>query len=196
MVTKQTRSPAKQKGPLTPPCYARVGNARRKTFKLFIIGNHKPILKNIGEAERRRFNLVPFVIKPVEKDALLDAKLQAEWPGILRWMIDGCLDWLKNGLIRPESVVKETKAYFDEQDVFGQWLQDCTEGDGSQDWKTSTSVLFSSWKDYALQAGSDPGALNSFSTRVERREYPRIRKATFRGFGGIRMAMNISDHDA
>lgn len=33
MVTKQARRPEQQKGPLTPPCYARVGNARRKMFK-------------------------------------------------------------------------------------------------------------------------------------------------------------------
>ena len=28
-------------------------------------------------------------------------KLKAEWPGILRWMIEGCLDWQANGLVRP-----------------------------------------------------------------------------------------------
>ena len=29
-------------------------------------------------------------------------KLKAEWPGILAWMIEGCLEWQKEGL-RPPS---------------------------------------------------------------------------------------------
>ena len=168
-------------------------------FKLFIIGNHKPILKNIGEAERRRFNLVPFIIKPTEKDALLDAKLQSEWPGILRWMIDGCLDWLQNGLLRPESVVKDTKAYFDEQDVFGQWLQHMTDDQNSPDgikagysvqkpWETSSSVLFMSWKDYAISGGEEPGSQKIFSTKLQQRDFPlkRTNKGSF--FLGIRLS--------
>ncbi len=33
-------------------------------FKLQIIGNHKPGLRNVDDAARRRFNLVPFVHTP------------------------------------------------------------------------------------------------------------------------------------
>jgi putative DNA primase/helicase len=61
-------------------------------FKITIIGNHKPVLRNVDDAARRRFSIVPFVHEPASPDPELEAK-QAEWPGILRWMIDGCLDW-------------------------------------------------------------------------------------------------------
>jgi putative DNA primase/helicase len=54
-----------------------------------VIGNHKPVLRNVDEAARRRFNVVPFVHKPAKPDPDLEAKLKAEWPGILRWAIDG-----------------------------------------------------------------------------------------------------------
>ena len=37
-------------------------------------------------------------------------------PGILRWMIDGCLDWQTNGLRRPDSVVEATAVYLDDQE--------------------------------------------------------------------------------
>jgi putative DNA primase/helicase len=85
-------------------------------FKLMIVGNHKPVLQNVDDAARRRFNLVPFTRKPERPDRELEGKLKAEWPGILRWMIDGCLDWLQNGLVRPAAVQAATAAYFDEQD--------------------------------------------------------------------------------
>ncbi len=29
-------------------------------FKLLIVGNHAPVLRNVDEAARRRFNIVPF----------------------------------------------------------------------------------------------------------------------------------------
>ena len=40
------------------------------TFKLIVAGNHRPSLRNVDEAIRRRFNLVPFTvtIPPAERD--------------------------------------------------------------------------------------------------------------------------------
>ncbi len=49
-------------------------------FKLTIIGNHKPGLRNVDDAARRRFNLVPFTRKPAVPDRQLETKLKAEWP--------------------------------------------------------------------------------------------------------------------
>ncbi|MFL5150930.1 MAG: phage/plasmid primase, P4 family, partial [Microvirga sp.] len=62
-------------------------------LKLFIFGNHKPSLASVDEAIQRRFHLVPFTvtIPPGERDLDLTEKLKAEWPGILAWMIEGCL---------------------------------------------------------------------------------------------------------
>ena len=73
----------------------------RPIFKLLIIGNYQPVLSNVDDAMRRRFNMIPFVHKPYHKDPQLEANLRNEWPGILRWMINGCLDWQSNGLVRP-----------------------------------------------------------------------------------------------
>ena len=54
-------------------------------FKLIIAGNHKPVLRSVDEAHRRRFNLVPFTHKPASPDRELEQKLKSEWPAILRW---------------------------------------------------------------------------------------------------------------
>ncbi len=95
----------------------------RPNFKLTIIGNHAPMLSSVDGALRRRFNIVPFLHKPEKPDHALERKLRAEWPGILRWMIDGCIDWRQNGLIRPPGVLNATENYFAEQDVLSQWLE-------------------------------------------------------------------------
>ena len=65
-------------------------------FKLLIAGNHKPGLRSVDEAIRRRFNLIPFAvtIPDEERDENLTDNLKAEWPGILAWMIEtsGAID--------------------------------------------------------------------------------------------------------
>jgi putative DNA primase/helicase len=73
------------------------------SFKLFIAGNHKPGLRGVDEAIRRRFHLVPFTVTVplAARDPELAEKLKAEWPGILAWAINGCLEWQRIGLAPP-----------------------------------------------------------------------------------------------
>ena len=75
-------------------------------FKLLIAGNHRPSLRSVDEAIRRRFHLIPFkvTIPPNERDLDLPEKLKAEGPGILQWTIEGCLLWQERGLNPPEIV--------------------------------------------------------------------------------------------
>ena len=80
------------------------------TFKLTIIGNDMPKLSSVNEAMRRRFNVVPFTHKPAQPDLDLNRKLRREWPGILRWMLNGCLDWRKSRLVRPDVVLQATRS--------------------------------------------------------------------------------------
>ena len=91
--------------------------------------------------------LVPFLVQiPVEeRDPDLPEKLKAEWPAILRWMIDGCLEWQRIGLAPPKIVTEATDEYFADQDTTKQWLEDCTE-DGGPYAFTPTGQLFASWK--------------------------------------------------
>jgi len=156
-------------------------------FKLTIVGNHRPSLNNVDDAARRRFNIVPFTRKPARPDPDLGAKLQAEAPAILRWMIDGCLDWQSTGLIRPGIVKKETEDYFSEQDTFAQWLSDECDCDPGNTWKMGTSKeLFDSWHAYAVAANEQIGSRKSFSDNLKKRRFE-IHRGTkgARSFRGI-----------
>src|SRR5258705_6632818 len=136
-------------------------------FKLTIAGNHKPVLQNVDDAARRRFNIIPFTRKPEKPDKELESKLRAESPAILRWMIDGCLDWQVGGLIRPESIITATNEYFEEQDLFGHWLRECCDVERNNQYKwESASELFKSWQTYAEAAGEKSGTTKSLSAAL------------------------------
>jgi P4 family phage/plasmid primase-like protien len=172
----------------------------RPQFKLTIVGNHQPVLRNVDDAARRRFNIVPFTRKPARPDPELEQKLRSEWPGILRWMIEGCLDWQTNGLMRPQSVTEATADYFAEQDLFNQWLDEkCdVERDNSAKWAT-TSELFSSWSAYAKAAGEDPGTTRAFAPNMRRKGIRPYRHMKARGWSGIRLRLEPrygEGHDA
>jgi putative DNA primase/helicase len=145
-------------------------------FKLLIAGNNKPRLTTVDEAMRRRLLLVPFTVRisPAERDPRLPAKLKAEWPAILRWAIDGCLEWQRIGLNPPSSVQDATDAYFHDQDTVGQWLEDCTKNDGELAF-TRTAELFASWKGWCEACNIKPGSEMAFSTALAERGFKKKR---------------------
>jgi putative DNA primase/helicase len=158
-------------------------------FKLLVAGNHKPSFRGVDEAIRRRFLLLPFLVTVPEADRDLDLaeKLKAEWPGILAWMIAGCLDWQKNGLIPPATVLEATKTYLDSEDALRVWLSDATTSDPNA-WE-ATKDLFSSWTSWAIAAGEQVGSEKRFAEALEGARYVRAknREQTKRGFKGIKL---------
>lgn len=155
-------------------------------FKLTIVGNHAPALANVDDAARRRFNIVPFTVKPENPDRELEEKLKAEWPAILNWMVQGCLAWQKDGLKRPDSVREATDEYFEQQDLTRQWLEECTILEPGNRHRFETSAdLFSSWENFARANGETPGTLKSLAPKLRRNGLcPRTRKVSGKAYRG------------
>jgi putative DNA primase/helicase len=164
-------------------------------FKLNVAGNHKPALRSIDEAIKRRLYLIPWniVIPADERDKRLGDKLRAEWPGILAWIIQGCLRWQAIGLAPPEAVTSATELYMENQNAFAAWIEDYCFLDPNV-WE-STSVLFDGWKAWCERNGAWIGDVRSFTEMLETRGsvlgvvYQRrvVRGRKHRGFRGLRL---------
>lgn len=135
-------------------------------FKLVIVGNHAPVLQNVDDATRRRFNIIPFTHKPVKPDPELEEKLKAEAGQILSWAIQGCLDWQANGLVKPTVVAAATAEYLEDQDVLTQWLEArCERG---PDKAAGAGEQYLSWRHFAENLGEVPGSQVAFAQKLKK----------------------------
>ncbi len=123
-----------------------------------IAGNHKPRLRSLDEAMRRRFHLIPFAvtIPEADRDKDLSEKLKPEWPAILRWMVDGCLKWQEIGLSPPQAVIDATAAYLETEDTIATWIEERCECGKS--YRDSSGNLYASWKSWAELNGEFVGS--------------------------------------
>lgn len=103
----------------------------RPRFKLLLYTNFIPKFKSTGYDMRKRLRIIPFTQTfyaqeenkwPVRDNDLKD-KLEAEKSGILKWMVDGCLDLQQNGNPESEAVRLCTDSCFEEQDPIGEFLE-------------------------------------------------------------------------
>ena len=144
-------------------------------FKLFAAGNHRPGLRGVDEAIKRRLHLIPFSVSipAAERDPELMEKLKAEWPGILAWAVEGCGHWQSIRLSPPPAVADATGEYLGAEDAMALWLEERCKRVGYG--ITETGALFSDWRKWAAAAGEDPGSQKRFSQALEARGFERCR---------------------
>lgn len=159
----------------------------KPSFKLLIAGNYKPRLHDVGSAMRRRLNMLPFLQKfeGAARDVDMGEKLRAEADGIMRWIVEGTAMYLRDGLSSPSVVADATSDYFESQDLFDQWVEQCCER-GRANVDTPTR-LYSSWKAFTEAAGEHPGKASEFADRLETAGFRRDRTMRGRFYQGLKL---------
>jgi len=144
-------------------------------FKLVIAGNHKPSIRNVDEAMKRRLHLIPFTVTvpPEKRDGQLTDKLLAERDGILAWAVEGCLAWQRDGLKPPACVVSATEEYFDEEDAIGDFLEE--EAQRFEQARVAVADVFQRWQEWATRRGEYVGTSRWLAQQLANRGFPRTR---------------------
>jgi putative DNA primase/helicase len=107
------------------------------THKVVLFTNYRPQVKGTDDGIWRRLQLVPFEVtfwdpdkaqsgpEALRADKALPDKLRAERPGVLRWCVQGCLGWQREGLTSPAKVVQATNDYRAAEDTLQRFIQEC-----------------------------------------------------------------------
>ena len=96
---------------------------------------------------------MPFAVTiPVaEQDPDLSRKLRDEGPGILNWMIRGCLEWQEKGLNPPPEVVEAVAEYRGEMDLIADFIAERCNVAPSE--KVKAKVLYAAYRDFCEEEG-------------------------------------------
>lgn len=159
------------------------------THKLLLVTNHKPEVRGTDHALWRRLRLVPFVVRFLDAAAPENANrtipdhlridrdlpfaLRAERPGILAWLVRGCLDWQRYGLPCPTAVRGATEEYRTAEDVVGTFIAEhCVTG--GADFRIRAGALYAAFVKAAEEARERPLTQKRFGEALTERGIERF----------------------
>lgn len=155
------------------------------SHKLILSTNHRPVIKGNDAGIWRRVRLVPWTTTPKAIDTTLGEQLAREGPGILRWLVDGCLAWQREGLGSAASIDEATTTYRHEQDVVAAFLEECTTA-SAPDARTTSSELYGAYRAWCLEGGERHWTQRAFTAALQERGWDRSKShgtMVYRGLG-------------
>jgi putative DNA primase/helicase len=101
----------------------------RPQFKILLAANDAPVIRDDDRPMFERCLRIPFDVQvpPARKDPDLKRRLADPTDGgraVLRWIVDGCLAWQREGLGVPPAVRHSSEAYLHEMNTFGQFIEE------------------------------------------------------------------------
>lgn len=157
-------------------------------FKIFLSTNSKPVIKGTTDAIWDRLRLIPFTIRISEdqqrpKTELMEGFIE-EMPGIIAWMVQGCLAWQREGLGQPSEVVNATNEYRSEMDILGVFLDDCCVISPATEVKKKS--LYDAYEKWTEDNGERKISKKMFGMRLSEKGFD-----SYRGTGGVWMWTGI-----
>jgi DNA primase len=136
-------------------------------FKFTMWCNDLPAIPQGTAGIWRRVKVMPWEqhLKLHERDRDLPKKLQAEYAGILAWMVRGLIDWMEHGFVEPESVQLASADYKHDSDPLSSFLKLCTEPDPHG--RVQSSHLYETFCAWAKAAGETEWKQKGFSQALK-----------------------------
>lgn len=155
------------------------------THKLWLYGNHKPIIADSTLSIWRRVKQIPFgvTIPDAEVNPDLPVELEKELPGILTWGVKGCQDWQQYGLDEPEAVTTATARYRHDQDILGDFIEDCCTLEPLS--TIPKSELKEEYQKWCQENGVEPVTQKTFKKRLEEKGITDGKSGSIRYWKGI-----------
>jgi putative DNA primase/helicase len=119
--------------------------------KFMLAVNHRPTVSDMSHGFWRRIKLVPFTrtFSGTERDPHLEDHFRSvEAPGILRWAVEGCLDWQAHGLGSPATIAEATTEYQADNDPLVDFLTECCVSDEAAITRAAAvQEMYAKWAD-------------------------------------------------
>lgn len=149
-------------------------------FTLWLNTNHLPAVTDDTVFSSNRIWVIEFNQHFDEKTQDKDLKeifaLPENRPTILKWLFDGCYDYMKNGLNPPDCVRKATANYREMHDRIGNFIKECCTVGNDQ--KVVRGALYAAYRAWCCKSENkyNPMGSTTFYNEIAMRGYS-IQKA-------------------
>jgi putative DNA primase/helicase len=159
-------------------------------FTLWLAANERPAIPADDDAAWRRLRLLPFVnvIPPAERDPALKRALihdPDERAAVLAWIVQGAIEWHRDGLGTCSAVEHATASYRGENDPIAEWFT--TRCQVLADAQTSGRELRADYEQWSRQSGEEPCNAHDFAHALEGRGLRRKHTKTGTVWTGVRV---------
>lgn len=140
-------------------------------LKLWLMANHKPIVRESNHGFWRRVRLIPFewIVPTERKDKKLKQKLLSELSGIANKALEACRAWQQEELSTPHAVTRATADYRGEMDRVGVFLNAKCIIDGQTNTTAAAKFLYEAYSTWSSENGEQALTQSTFGTRLGER---------------------------
>lgn len=175
------------------------------THTLWLSTNHKPVIKDTTNSTWDRVRLIPFSIRfvthdecpdaPVELRAnpALRAELIEEAPGILAWLVAGCLEWRRSGIGTSRRIKDATREYRADEDLLGRFIEECCHV--VKQAAIPATQLYGEYTKWSEQNGERPISQTAFGRALSERGFEKKRQRNGIEWLGLGLRINRADAD-
>ena len=131
----------------------------------------------------------------IEKDQInrgLMVELLQEAPGILRWAVDGAIQWAGQGLGLPEEISAATDQYHSQMDVLGRFLEEATTP-GLPSNEIGARQLYRVYCQWAAASGEFTVSERVFGERLTDRGVTKRHTRSGAQYSGLRLSDAVSE---
>ena len=146
------------------------------THTLFLLTNHKPHIPEGEEAMWQRVILIPFELSFIDdpkkpyhrkRDPHLKEKLMKEKSGILAWLINGYLDYQRDGLNPPNVILDQINQYKEDEDSVQTFIKECCSKDENS--ISNSTDLYKAYKEFCKEDDLIIDSHTKFGSKISER---------------------------
>lgn len=160
-------------------------------FLIFMAVNFLPIV-SASESMFRRIVVIPFNAK--FSNETLNKNIQEELlenpEAILKWIVDGAVEYYKNGIPYCKEVNETISNYYKSADVIGRFLADETKSHDST-YKVAVSTLYAAYQGWAKKNGEEELAINKFGSLMKNKGFTQGHSGSIRHWNGLNLNRRV-----
>ncbi|MCL1804244.1 MAG: phage/plasmid primase, P4 family [Eubacteriaceae bacterium] len=138
-------------------------------FKINLLTNHPPQITDTTRAIWTRMRFIECSVSLTEEqaDPTVPERLMGELPGVLNWLVEGAIKYIKYGLNAPNTIIASTDEYRKNEDSVKMFIEEMCEETTMYGDVTPSKILYDVYAEYCTTLGLVKVSQTLFGKRLK-----------------------------